>query len=193
MVSTISKKSNSTTTANAAGKNAVLQKTIKKNAVDKSNGKSKEEVVNKYAKIKKWIDSIHREAEEDYDDDTVDSDIGAVHFTSDMQSYAIPFTGLHRLIKEKEVHSTDNLSDLKVSVEGVNGSIKKMPDNLEVFAAFLREGAKLMRNAGLDKVGEASEERMLEDEDGGDGEGDDADDSDEEKDEGDEEDEGADE
>jgi len=116
-------------------------------------GKQVDAMNTKYAMVNQWLSSFQRNpcAAGAYDG-TEQHRVGSMTFTSDGVPYSIPFTGLKRLIDTNEVECV-NGSYLKDAIENDGQNhINKIPDNLEVLAKFLLEGAKLMRDVGVDKI-----------------------------------------
>ena len=103
-------------------------------------------------KLEKWLNSFERDDELEHCREFDIDDIGAINFKTNDNQYGIPFTGLLTLINDRELTATNGESDLKMHIESQYGPVNQIADHLEVLAGFLNQGAKLVREAGIDKA-----------------------------------------
>ncbi|KAJ1468531.1 hypothetical protein T484DRAFT_1755099 [Baffinella frigidus] len=95
-------------------------------------------------------------------------EVGVLEYQDKDQKIACPLTVMQYLIDNDELHSSSDESGAKCFCEDEYGPISDFPMQLEQLAAKFLEGAKLAREAGIDKVkcGDEADESELTTEDG---------------------------
>ena len=112
-----------------------------------------------------WLSCFEREAGIESPDQIGEDEVGTIIFTRSDRRFCCCFTAIGRLLDNEEITSSDSSSTMKEMVESEFGPISEFPVRLEELAAMLLEGAKLARDAGIDKIKEWDEDEACEDED----------------------------
>jgi len=103
--------------------------------------------------LRYWLEQFKREYEIDGTDGSEADEVGTITWRKGGKTVGCSFGGLMYLMDNEELD--DNGKDFSVAKEAVErefAPVAKFPDMLDELAAMFTEGAKLAREAGIDKV-----------------------------------------
>ena len=90
--------------------------------------------------------------------ETGENDIGTIGFMVNEKSYTIPFTGLLEMANALNDGDGEKYNDIKKSIENNFEPLHKICKNLTILAKFMKTGAKLMRESGLEEISDGDSE-----------------------------------
>jgi hypothetical protein len=106
--------------------------------------------------LSEWLQSFQRDTTMDSHDATGEDEVGTFIWKkegkSDGKEVACCLTALSLLLDTEEVTSSDSSSALKEAIESQWGPISEFPDRCEELGKMMILGAKLARDAGIDKI-----------------------------------------
>jgi hypothetical protein len=102
--------------------------------------------------LSEWLDSLEREAGLETQNEIAEEDVGTFTWKKDGKKMGCCLTAMRVLLDTEELTSADSSSALKEQMESEWGPISEFPTRLEELAALLLQGAKLARDAGVDKI-----------------------------------------
>ena len=100
---------------------------------------------------------------------TRENDIGTIGFMVKGKSYTIPFTGLLKMANALNEGDGKKYNDIKRSIEKNFEPLHDICKNLIILAKFMKNGAALMRESGLEKISDGDSEMRSGDADASDG------------------------
>ena len=141
------------------------QKTIKKAAkAARKARKAKEQ------KLKEWCEQFSRASQMEGRHRFGSDEMGVIICTDAKGDIACPVSVMQYLIDNKKLHATEGDSALKCFYEDQYDRISTFPEHLERFAAVIRQGAQLARDAQIGdvKAGDYDEDAETDSDDSGD-------------------------
>ena len=130
----------------------------------KSDNKRKREVQAKsqeesksQERVRAWLLAFERSNKLE-NTETAEHDIGTIGFMVNEKSYTIPFTGLLQMANALNDGDGKKYNDIKKSIENNFEPLHNICKNLTILAKFMKTGAKLMRESGLEEISHGDSE-----------------------------------